>query len=143
MEYVCLVTQQNELIIRRSWPLHLEQTVLFVACSPYHWLGCVMGRRCMIRVGSRGALPGRCPCLHCLPTLPRLLIRDTYLDLFACGGCGYRLSLVTEAPTPYVVEWGRGDCAHACYAWNRLLLVAVGKERMPTCHADGGCRYPS
>lgn len=30
------------------------------------------------------------------------VIGDTYLDLFACGGCGYRLSLVTETPTPYV-----------------------------------------
>lgn len=40
------------------------------------------------------------------------LIGDTYLDLFACGGCGYRLSLVIETPTPYVVL--RRDSAHAC-----------------------------
>lgn len=51
--------------------------------------------------------------LHVAKSSPSLhLIGDTHLDLFACGGCGYRLSLVIETPTPYVVL--RRDSAHAC-----------------------------
>jgi hypothetical protein len=55
-------------------------------------------------VRDRGMLPAcPLPLSHVATSCSSLhLIGDTYLDLFACGGCGYRLSLVTETPTPYV-----------------------------------------
>lgn len=50
-----------------------------------------------------GMLPARSLTLsHVAKSSSLRVIGDTYLDLFACGGCGYRLSLVTETPTPYV-----------------------------------------
>ena len=51
-----------------------------------------------------GMLPAACLTLfHVAKSSSLHLIGDTYLDLFARGRCGYRLSLVTETPpTPYV-----------------------------------------
>lgn len=99
----------SDLVRRREVPyvagcyIWSRLSCLLCGCR-YHWLGYVIGRRDVIQLRAVACCQHALSlCLHVAKSSSSLhLIGDTYLDLFACGGCGYRLSLVTETPTPYV-----------------------------------------